>query len=234
MVGKERLMATASLSKRRQKGGDETAVRKRILQAAFAAFMKSGYATASTLEIATRARVSKRELYALVGNKQEMLIACISERAKRFDVPADLPVPRDRATLEQVLASFGTKLVREISDPTVIAVFRLAIAEVVQAPKVARALNSIGREASRAALRRIMAQAQASGLLAGRPAELAEQFAGLLWRDLIVSLLLGVAERPSTREIAGRARDAAATFLQLHPLPKDHAPEGQKRRTVPK
>jgi len=118
-------------------------------------------------EIATRARVSKRELYALVGNKQEMLIACISERAKRFDVPADLPVLHDREILAQVLASFGTKLVREISDPTVIAVFRLAIAEAVQAPEVARALNSIGREASRVALRKIMAEAQASGLLTG-------------------------------------------------------------------
>src|SRR5438552_16596169 len=198
---KERVMAKASMSKRRQEGGDETAVRERILEAAFAAFMKSGYAMTSTLEIATRARVSKRELYALVGNKHEMLIACISERAKRFDVPADLPVLRDRETLAQVLASFGMKLVREISDPTVIAVFRLAIAEAVQAPEVARALNSIGREASRAALRKIMARAQASGLLTGRrPAELAEQFAGLLWRDLMVSLLLGVAERPNPRE----------------------------------
>ncbi len=172
-------MTKASVSKRRQKGGDETAVRKRILEAAFAAFMESGYATTSTLEIATRARVSKRELYALVGNKQEMLIACISERAKRVDVPADLPVLRDRKALEQVLTSFGTKLVREVSDPTVIAVFRLAIAEV----------------------------------------------AGLLWGDLMVSLLLGVAERPNPREIAVRARDAVAAFLQLHPLPKEHAPE---------
>jgi AcrR family transcriptional regulator len=212
-------MATALMSKRRQERGNETAVRERILEAAFAAFMKGGYATTSTLEIATRARVSKRELYALVGNKQEMLIACISERAKRFDVPSDLPMLRDRETLEQVLASFGTKLVREISDPTVIAVFRLAIAEMVQAPEVARALNSIGREASRAALRKIMAEAQACGLLAGRPAELAEQFAGLLWRDLMVSLLLGVVERPNPREIARRSRDAAAAFLQLHPLP---------------
>jgi AcrR family transcriptional regulator len=220
-VGEERVMATASVSKRRQKGGDETAVRERILQAAFAAFMKSGYATASTLEIATRARVSKRELYALVGNKQEILIACISERAKRLDVPADLPVLRDRETLEQVLASFGTKLVREVSDPAVIAVFRLAIAEAVQAPDVARALNSIGREASRAALRKIMAQAQAAGLLTGRPAELAQQCAGLLWGDLMVSLLLGVAERPTPREIAGRARDSATAFLRLHPLPSD-------------
>jgi len=214
-------MAKASMPKRRQEGGDETAVRERILDAAFAAFMKSGYAAASTLEIARRARVSKRELYALVGNKQEMLVACISERAKRLDVPADLPVPRDRETLAQVLASFGTKLVREVSDPTVIAVFRLAISEVTHAPEVARALDSIGREAGRAALRKIMAGAQASGLLTGRPAELAQQFAGLLWRDLMVSLLLGVAERPNPREIARRARDAASAFLQVHPLSND-------------
>lgn len=214
-------MATTSKSKRREKAGDETKVRERILEAAFRAFRKSGYATTSTLEIATRARVSKRELYELVGNKQEMLVACISERAKRLDVPTDLPVLRNRDTLEQVLTCFGTKFVHEVSDPAVIAVFRLAIAEALQAPEVARAVNSIGREAGRVALRKIMAEAQASRLLMGHPAELAEQFAGLLWRDLLVSLLLGVAERPTPREIAGRASDATAAFLRLHPLPKD-------------
>src|SRR6516164_5362027 len=139
-------MAEASMSKRRKEGAEETAVRDRILKAAFAAFMKSGYATAGTLEIATRAHVSKRELYALVGNKQEMLIACITERAKRFDVPADLSVLRDRETLAQVLTSFGTRLVHEASDPTVIGVFRLAISEVTHAPEVARTLDSIARE----------------------------------------------------------------------------------------
>ena len=205
----------------RRRPGDETGARQRILDAAFAAFMKSGYAAASTLEIATRARVSKRELYALVGNKQEMLIACIRERAKRLDVPADLPLLGDRETLAQVLASFGMKLVQEISDPTVIAVFRLAIAEVVQGPEVARALDSIGRETSRAALRKIMAQAVEAGLLTGRPADLGEQFAGLLWRDLMVSLMLGVTERPSPREIAARAHGAAVDFLRLHPAGTD-------------
>ena len=195
---------------------EETDARARILDAAFASFMKGGYAATSTLEIATRARVSKRELYALVGNKQEILIACISERATRLKVPADVPAPRDRATLTQVLTSFGSQLVREIADPTVITVFRLAIADAVRAPEVARALDSIGREASRTALRQIMTQAQAAGLLDGRPADLAERFGGLLWGNLLVSLLLGVAERPSPREIATRARDATAAFLQLH------------------
>src|ERR1700761_2248961 len=156
--------------------GDENAVRERILEAAFAAFRENGYAATSTLEIATRARVSKRELYSLVGNKQEMLMACIQARATRFKVPLDLPAPRDRATLEQILTSLGTQLVREISDPAVIAVFRLAIAEAVHTPEVAQSLDSIGREASRAALRQVMAQAIESGALSGQPAVLAEQF----------------------------------------------------------
>ncbi|HEY0802952.1 MAG TPA: TetR/AcrR family transcriptional regulator [Steroidobacteraceae bacterium] len=211
------MMTTVSLSTEAQEGGEEAAVRERILDAAFAAFMKGGYAATSTLEIATRARVSKRELYALVGNKQEMLVACISTRASRLQVPADLPVPQDRETLAHVLASFGTQLIREITDPTVIAVFRLAIAEAVHAPEVAKALDSIGRETTRAALRQIMVRAQTSGLLNARPAELAEQFWGLLWGNLMVSLLLGVAERPNSRDIAARARDATAAFLQLHP-----------------
>jgi len=210
-------MATRSKSIPHLDDRDETAVRRRILEAAFTAFMKSGYAATSTLEIATRAHVSKRDLYTLVGNKQEMLMACIAERARRFQMPADLPVPRDRESLGRLLASFGARLLREVSEPKVIAVFRLAIAEAANAPEVARTLDSTGREAGRTALRNIMQQAQTSGLLDGPPAELAEQFRGLLWRDLMVSLLLGVAERPNERESERRASDAAAAFLNLHP-----------------
>jgi AcrR family transcriptional regulator len=204
---------------RANKGTDEAAVRERILTAAFEAFQERGYAATSTLEIATRAHVSKRELYALVGNKQKMLIAAIAERAKRFKAPADMPVLRDRATLAQVLTAFGTRFVREVSDPHVVAVFRLAIAEAVQAPKVAQTLDSLGRETGRAALRHIMTQARTAGLIDGSPVDLAEEFAGLLWRDLLVSLLLGVAQRPNPRAIEARARDAAEAFLRLHSIP---------------
>jgi AcrR family transcriptional regulator len=212
-------MATRSTRKQPQQDADEIPARQRILDAAFAAFMENGYAETSTLEIATRARVSKRELYALVGSKQEMLVACIGERAKRLQVPADLPEPRDRESLARALATFGTQLLRETSDPTVIAVFRLAIAEAMRAPEVARALDSVGAETSRAALREVMTRARSAGLLSGHPAEMAEHFAGLLWGNLMLSLLLRVAERPNPREIARRARDATAAFLQLYPQP---------------
>jgi len=45
---------------REKQSVDEAAVRSRILDSAFEAFMERGYAATSTLEIATRARVSNR------------------------------------------------------------------------------------------------------------------------------------------------------------------------------
>jgi hypothetical protein len=130
-----------------------------------------------------------------------------------------MPRLRDRTTLAQVLTAFGIQTVREVSDPDVVAVFRLAIAEAVHAPEVARTLDSVGREASRAALRHIMSESRAAGLIAGRPADLVEEFYGLLWRDLMICLLLGVAQRPNARAIQARAHEATEAFLRLHPRP---------------
>jgi AcrR family transcriptional regulator len=208
---------TSSLSKQHPEDANENPIRRRILGAAFSVFMERGYAQTSTLEIATRARVSKRELYALVGNKQEMLVACIRERAKWLRMPEDLPLVRDRETLARVLVTFGAQLLREVSDPTVVAVFRLAIAEAERTPEVARALDTIGREASRAALRELLIQVRSSGLLDGDPAEMAEQFTALLWGNLMIGLLLRVADVPNPNEIKRRARNATTAFLRLYP-----------------
>ena len=194
----------------------ENSTRARILEAAFSAFMERGYAQTGTLEIATRAGVSKRDLYALVGNKQQILASCIQHRAKRLQVPVDLPEPRDRSTLTEVLTTFGTQLLRETTDPTVIAVFRLAIAEAVHTPEVAQTLHAQARAGARAALTQIMARAEAAGLLQGRPPEMAAQFSALLWGDVMVERLLGVAEPPSARELARRAHAAAEALMQLY------------------
>jgi AcrR family transcriptional regulator len=197
----------------------EAKVRKRILEAAFAVFIEHGYAEATTLGIATRAKVSKRELYALVGNKEEMLVACITERAKRMRRPADLPNLGNREDLAEALTTFGALLLREVSDPTVIAVFRLAISEAERAPQIAQTLDSMGREAGRAALKEMLIGAQSSGLLIGDSAEMAEQFMALLWGNFMVSLLLRLVDPPSSADARQRARDATAALLQLHPAP---------------
>jgi len=53
------------------------------------------------LEIATRAQVSKRDLYALFRNKQAVLADCIKERAQRLRGPLDEAdqAPKNREAL---------------------------------------------------------------------------------------------------------------------------------------
>ena len=198
---------------------DQKPVRERIMGAAMQAFMELGYAEASTLKIATRAQVSKRELYALFGSKQAMLAACIADRAQRMRLPTDLPQARSREMLAVVLSKFGAILLREISDPAVMGVFRLAITEAQRAPEVARTLES-AREAVREAMRNVVTQAQVDGLLApGDPAGIGSRYFGLLWGDLQVSMLLRLREAPGPKEIERRARDAVTDLLRLYPQP---------------
>src|SRR6516225_5239397 len=193
---------------------------ERILRAAFQAFTEDGYADTSTLEIARRAKISKRDLYANFGSKHEVLVACIRSRADRMRLPPDLPAPQDRQMLASTLSRFATNLVREVTDPAVIATFRLAIAEATRSPEIAQALDVAGRGATRGALAGLLAKAQSIGLIGpGEPTEMAWQYLGLLWEGLIVGLLLGVAATPKPAEAERRATKATAAFMQLHPNP---------------
>lgn len=184
--------------------------------------MERGYSDASTLAIATRAKVSKRELYALVGSKQHMLIACISERSATMRLPpTQIPAAQDRETLARVLEVFGARLLAEVGHPTVVATFRLAIAEANRAPEVARALDTEGRQPNLAPLRDILLAAERAGLVHGDPPEMARQFVALLWGDLFMGLLLRLAELPDPAELRRRARGATAALLRLYaPVPK--------------
>lgn len=218
MVGAEKSSRKRSVAEARPEVIDEATAekRKRILAAAFAAFMERGYSDTSTLKIAGRAKVSKRELYALVGSKEDLLVASISQRARRMrPFLADLK-PRARESLRRMLDAFGTRLLTEATQPAVVGVHRLAIAEANRAPEVARLLQSTGRQTIRAALKSILVEARSAGLLSGHPAELCEQFMGLLWGDLMINLLLRSVETPDPAEIKRRAASAALSLLKLH------------------
>ena len=198
----------------------EHPMQDRILGAAFKAFTEDGYAETSTLEIARRAKISKRDLYANFSSKHAVLVACITSRAERMRLPPDLPTPRTRQMLASTLTSFASNLVREVSHPSVIATFRLAIAEAARSPEIAQALDVAGRDATRGALAELLASAQSTGLIGpGETNEMAWQYLGLLWEGLIVGLLLGVAATPKPAEAERRATKATAAFMQLHPNP---------------
>jgi len=194
-----------------------------VLKAAFAVFREHGFTDASTLEIATRAQVSKRDLYALFDSKQAMLAACITERAGRMRQPLNLAsqVPESRDALEVTLVEFGKSVLRGLSDPNVLAVYRLAIAESALAPAIARTLDKAGREANHLALGAWLAKAQAHGLIgAGNPAAMAAHFLATLGGTLLIQLLLRVRNAPTADEIESRARTASEALILFYPPPR--------------
>lgn len=192
--------------------------RRAILIAAVKVLMEKGYAHASTLEIATRARVSKRELYALVGNKDEMLAICVARRGSRMRLPEGFRQPADRASLEGALTKYGATMLRELLDPDVVEVFRLGIAEAKRSASIAKSLSEGGRGPARAALERLLESARAANLL--REAEMDDLIrhfdAFLGWTTLMVWILIGLEKPPTARQIDRRAQEAAAMFLQIH------------------
>lgn len=191
--------------------------RQRILDAAFKTFLERGYAGTSTLEIATRAQVSKRELYSYFKDKEDLFAAGIKHRTDVMRVPLASPDLSDRSALARTLTAYGISLLTGVTHPHVLAVHRLAIAESTRAPEVAEILDREGRQANASALKDVMREAQKRGLVDdSTPGELAAEFSSLLFGDVVTRLLMRAIEPPSAKEIARRAQSATETFLRLH------------------
>jgi AcrR family transcriptional regulator len=201
--------------------GPIQAVHQRILGAAFAAFLEKGYAGTTTREIATRAKVSKRDLYALFPDKQAMLAACIKTTAQRARQPLELGPVREGGALRSALEAYGTSFLLALSRPGVVALYRLAIMEAEGSPEVGRALRTFGKEAIVGTLTGFVRKAQAARLLGkGDPSAIAGAFMSLLWGNSMLWLLLRAEDAPDERAAKRRARRAAAALLRLFPPPQ--------------
>ncbi len=192
-------------------------IRERVLRAGFEAFRELGFDGASTLEIASRAKVSKRDLYALFADKQSIVVECIKWRTQQMQLPLEMPRPADAGALAATLTRFGAILMTGVCDPGVLTVFRFAIAEAKRMPEIARALDERGRAPSRRLFADLVRKAQEDGLLQpAPPAEIATFFFSLLWGDLLLRLLMGLARPPGKAEIEQRAGHAAERVMAAY------------------
>ena len=192
--------------------------RRAILIAAVGVLMEKGYARASTLEIATRARVSKRELYAEFGSKRGILEALIDVASTEMQVPLVAAEIGDRHALAAALSAYGVAALTTLCNPYVLAMYRLAIAEAPGNTELGEILDASGRAPNRRMLVELVQRGQAAGFLgAGEPLDIAREFFSLLIGDLMVWLLVGVNDAPDPPEIRARAERATRTVLTLHP-----------------
>jgi AcrR family transcriptional regulator len=204
----------------RQTPPAETAdpLRGRVLRAAFSLFHERGFSGTSMLEIATRAQVSKRDLYALFDNKHALLADAIAERAQgmRQRLGSAMPVPASREELSATLVEIGASILRTVCSAEVLMMYRLAIAESDRAPEVGRALDDHGREANHRALAEFLEKARKQGLIGSTdPDTLVKRYGMALWSDdLLIRLLLRVRDTPTAKEIKARAQAATEAVMR--------------------
>jgi AcrR family transcriptional regulator len=196
---------------------DQPPRRRAILAAAFEVLMDKGYAGASTLDIATRAKVSKRELYAEFGSKRGILEAMITTTAERMKVSLEAHDIADRKSFAQALTRYGISTLAELTHPAVVAINRLAVAEADRDSELGQILDRQGRTPHRDALAALFTKAQSAGILGpGDPYRMGGQFFSLLFGDLMLRLLLGVTQPPDAREIKRRTAAATEAVLALN------------------
>lgn len=205
----------------RPEASSKDRTRDRILAAAFGVLTAHGYTGATTSEIAARAKVSKRELYALFGNKQGILAALIETGSSRMQMPlATAAHMETRADLAAALTHYGANLLWEVFQPGPLALHRLAMAEAERSPEMARILDEGGRQAQHRVMVGFLAAAKDRKLLPDvAPDIMSRRFFALLWGDLLLRLLLRLDEVPTRAVIAARAEAATRDFLVLYPAP---------------
>jgi AcrR family transcriptional regulator len=176
--------------------------RARILDAASEAFLQSGYAVASTAEIARRAKVSKRELYVCFRDKRDILAAVITELQAGIQSETNAWWSSD-GHVREVLTNAGAEIMRFIGSERFATLFRIVAAESFHDPVSSRSFYllgpAMGRKNTAAFLKRHMA---AGNLRTADPLQAADDFL-----DMLVS-----------------ARYITAVVLgQMRRLPKPHA-----------
>lgn len=126
---------------------DGAALNKRaaILSAAGQIFLEQGFDAATTLDIARMAKISKRTLYEHFASKQAILTAIIASSSERMNAPLEIALPETRRAFFATLRGFGLGFLRELLQPSRIAMYRLAIGEAQRSGSVARELDQSGR-----------------------------------------------------------------------------------------
>jgi len=111
----------------------------RILTAALEVFSKSSFGDASTDEIARRAHVSKRDIYAEFPDKHAILAAVINMVLQTGDEHFSRVISdsgHDRAPQRERLEVIGLALMGEILSPLTGSVSRLVSSECVEQPPI--------------------------------------------------------------------------------------------------
>jgi TetR/AcrR family transcriptional repressor of mexJK operon len=194
--------------------------RQAILEAARDLFLQQGYAGVSMDEVAALAGVSKVTIYKHFSDKHTLFIAVVTDaiddaKAGSQSLVAQLGTSTD---IEMDLRDFARRHVALVTQPHLLQMRRMIIAEAPRFPELARAWHRIGPERGHATLAGQIDKLVARGYLQVADSLLAAQ----LLNYLILSVPLNEAmftgrDKPYSRRYLNRyADEAVRVFLAAY------------------
>lgn len=166
-------------------GGRSARKHQAIMEAATAAFMAKGYAGTSMDDIARLAAVSKQTVYKHFADKEKLFAEIVLATTDRVDAMIDLVagIPTDEDALEENLLRLARQFLTALTQPQVLQLRRLIIANADTFPDLGAAWYEQGFERVLATLAATFQRLAGQGLLRiDDPLLAANHFSGmLLW-----------------------------------------------------
>jgi len=189
---------------------------ERILWAAGAVFLEKGFDAATTLDIAARARVSKRDLYRLFVSKQGILEALIAAHSNEMSTPVELADPVDPERFLDALRAFGPVFLASYLDAQKIALYRVAIAEAPGSAHLGKTLEAAGAGPVIASFTDFITKAAKRGIVAAADADLVmSAYFNVLIGSWQLWLLTGTHAPPDARTLQAQADKAVEIVRRI-------------------
>jgi AcrR family transcriptional regulator len=195
------------------RSGRQNTRREALLRAAAEVFFEQGYAATSIDAIIERAGGSKRNIYDTFKNKEGLFSAIVTQNADRILSTLVIEGIEGR-DLQETLTVFGRLLLEAYMSPSLLGVYRIAIAEANRFPDLAKAFYERGPGRATARLAEILEEAGNQGeVRTGDYSRMANQFVGMIRDNFHLQVVLGLRPPPSAEEAWEAVNSAVGIFL---------------------
>ncbi|MEM8656898.1 MAG: TetR/AcrR family transcriptional regulator [Pseudomonadota bacterium] len=186
---------------------------EQIEQAAYVVLEDKGYAGASMLSIARKAKASNETLYRWYGDKQGLFKALVVRNASEVSAFLTEQTEPGRDAIE-ILSVLGPKLIDLLTGERAVALNRAAAAD--QTGELGAAISVAGREAVAPKIGQVLEAARTQGRLAFEETPRAtELYLNLLIGDLQIRRVIGRLPPLSAEEAQSRAARALGQLSRL-------------------
>lgn len=195
------------------RSGRQNARREALLRAAAEVFFEQGYAATSIDAIIERAGGSKRNIYNTFKNKEGLFSAIVTQNADRI-LSSLLIEGIEGRDLQETLTAFGRQLLEAYMSPSLLGVYRIAIAEANRFPDLVKAFYERGPGRATARLAEILEEAGKQGeVRTGDYSRMADQFVGMIRDNFHLQVALGLRPPPSAEGAREAVNSAVGIFL---------------------